>query len=208
PVSPKNIFPSNIQGLPTWYEVRISGNGYLGRREGIDIMVGINPQSMIKDIAAVKPGGYFIYDSTRRLHEDLYREDIRMIGIPMMALSMENYEQPRLQQLFKNIIYIGAFATLIGLDLNIIKSIIAEQFEKKPRLIPPNHLALDLGAQYVEQNIEHPLHVRLEKAESTGDHILIDGNEATALGALYAGATVLSWYPITPSTSVAKNFEK
>lgn len=208
PVSPKNIFPSNIQGLPTWYEVRISGNGYLGRREGIDIMVGINPQSMIKDIAAVKPGGYFIYDSTRRLHEDLYREDIRMIGIPMMALSMENYEQPRLQQLFKNIIYIGALATLIGLDLNIIKSIIAEQFEKKPRLIPPNHLALDLGAQYVEQNIEHPLHVRLEKAESTGDHILIDGNEATALGALYAGATVLSWYPITPSTSVAKNFEK
>lgn len=208
PVSPKNIFPSNIQGLPTWYEVRISERGFLGRREGIDIMICVNPQSMKKDVASVRPGGYFIYDNTKRLHEDYLRDDIHMIGIPMMALSMENYDQPRLQQLFKNIIYIGALATLINLDLEILKNIIAEQFSKRPRLIPPNHQALDLGANYVKEHCSYPLDVRLEKAAATGDHILIDGNEALALGAIYAGATVLSWYPITPSTSVAMNFEK
>jgi 2-oxoglutarate ferredoxin oxidoreductase subunit alpha len=137
PVSPKNIFPSNIQGLPTWYEVRISGKGYLGRRDGIDVLVGINPQSMVRDIASVRSGGYFIYDSTRKLHDDMIRKDIHMIGVPMMQLSIDHYEVPRLQQLFKNIIYIGALATLIDLDLDVVKAIISEQFEKKPKLIPP-----------------------------------------------------------------------
>src|SRR5690625_6101920 len=125
-LSPKNIFSDNIQGLYTWYEVRISERGYLGRTEGIDVMICVNPQSMKNDIASVRPGGYFIYDNTKRLHEDFFREDIHMIGIPMMALSMENYDQPRLQQLFKNIIYIGALATLIDLDLEVVKNIIAE----------------------------------------------------------------------------------
>src|SRR5690554_2558789 len=137
PVSPKNIFPSNIQGLPTWYEVRISGQGYLGRRDGIDILEGVNSVTMRNDIASVRQGGYFVYDSTHRLHDDMIREDIHMIGIPMMQLSIDNYEIPRLQQLFKNIIYIGALAVLIDLDLDVVKSIISEQFEKKPKLIPP-----------------------------------------------------------------------
>lgn len=207
PVSPKNIFPSNIQGLPTWYEVRISGKGYLGRRDGIDILVGVNPESMKNDIASVRPGGYFIYDSTRKLHDSLLREDIHMIGIPMMQLSIDNYELPRLQQLFKNIIYIGALAILIDLDLEVIKSIISEQFHKKPKLIPPNFKALDLGANWVRENLKYPLNVRLAPIEGTGDKIMIDGNAATALGAIYGGATVLAWYPITPSTSVAKSFE-
>lgn len=207
PVSPKNIFPSNIQGLPTWYEVRISGEGYLGRREGIDIMVAVNPQSMKKDLASVRPGGHFIYDSTRKLYDGLHRDDIHMIGIPMMQLSMDHYEIPRLQQLFKNMIYVGALAALIDMDLDVLKSIVSEQFEKKPRLIPPNHQALDIGADWVKENLEYPLNVRLHPATGTGDQIMIDGNAATALGALYGGATVLTWYPITPSTSVAKNFE-
>lgn len=207
PVSPKNIFPSNIQGLPTWYEVRISGKGYLGRRDDIDILVGINPQSMEKDIASVRSNGYFIYDNTRQLHDDMIREDIHMIGIPMMQLSIDHYEVPRLQQLFKNIIYIGALATLINLDLDVVKAIISEQFEKKPKLIPPNHKALDLGANWVKENLNYPLDVRLQHSNATGDKIMMDGNAATGLGAVYAGATVLSWYPITPSTSVAKNFE-
>lgn len=208
PVSPKNIFPSNIQGLPTWYEVRINGKGHLGRREGIDILVGVNPQSMKQDIASVKTGGYFVYDNTRKLHDEYIREDINMIGVPMMQLSMDHYEVPRLQQLFKNIIYVGALAALINLDLEVIKNIISEQFEKKPKLIPPNHKAIDIGANWVKENCEYPLNVRLEPSKATGNKILMEGNDATGLGAVYAGATVLSWYPITPSTSVAKSFEK
>jgi 2-oxoglutarate ferredoxin oxidoreductase subunit alpha len=207
PVSPKNIFPSNIQGLPTWYEVRVSEKGYLGRRDGIDILVGVNPQSMKKDIASVKPGGYFVYDSTKVLHDDFIRPDIEYIGIPMMQLSMDNYELPRMQQLFKNIIYVGALATLIDLDLEVVKSIISEQFEAKPKLIPPNFKALDLGAHWVKENCTYPLKCRLKKSNATGDKILMEGNAGTGLGAVYAGATVLSWYPITPSTSVAKDFE-
>ncbi len=207
PVSPKNIFPSNIQGLPTWYEVRISEKGYLGRRDGIDVLVGVNPESMVRDIASVRPGGYFIYDSTKPLHDAMIREDIQMIGIPMMQLSIDNYEAARLQQLFKNIIYIGALAVLIDLDLEVVKSIISEQFEKKPKLIPPNFKALDLGADWVRQNLDYPLNVRLKHSNATGNKIMIDGNAATGLGAVYGGATVLAWYPITPSTSVAKSFE-
>ncbi|MFT5166535.1 MAG: 2-oxoglutarate ferredoxin oxidoreductase subunit alpha [Saprospiraceae bacterium] len=208
PISPKNIFPSNIQGLPTWFEIRINEKGYLGRRAGIDLIVSVNPQSMIKDIADVKPGGYFVYDNTRKLHKEFLREDINFIGIPMMQLCMDNYVDPKKQQLFKNIVYVGALAALLDLDINIVKVIIAEQFEKKPKLIPPNYQALQLGLDYVRANFECPLGIRLEPRKNVGDHILIEGNTATALGAIYAGATVAAWYPITPSTSVVSAFEK
>ncbi|MCR9286565.1 MAG: 2-oxoacid:acceptor oxidoreductase subunit alpha [Bacteroidetes bacterium] len=207
PVSPKNIFPSNIQGLPTWYEVRINENGYLGRRAGIDVMVGINPQSFAKDMASVKPGGYFVYDSTKPLYEDMMREDIHFIGIPMMKISMDFFEVPRLQQLFKNIIYVGALAALLDIEMEVIKQIIEEQFEKKPKLVPPNFKALDAGYNYAKEHYDCPLNVRLERRDNVGDHILMEGNEATALGAIYGGATVAGWYPITPSTSVVKAFE-
>lgn len=207
PVSPKNIFPSNIQGLPTWYEVRINKDGYLGRRAGIDLLVGVNPQSIKKDIASVKSGGYFVYDSTRKLHAEFIREDINYIGIPMMKLSMEHYSVPRLQQLFKNIIYVGALAALLGIEMDVIKNIIDEQFAKKPKLIPNNYKALDLGYDYAKANYDCPLNYRLERMDGIGDSILVEGNEATALGAIYGGASVMAWYPITPSTSVAKGFE-
>ncbi len=207
PVSPKNIFPSNIQGLPTWYEVRISEKGYLGRRAGIDILVGVNPQSLVKDIESVRTGGYFIYDNTRKLHDDLLRDDITFIGIPMMKLSMENYENPRHQQLFKNIIYVGALAALINIEMEVLKNMVRQQFSKKEKLIPPNFKALELGYQYALDHYACPLDLHLERRDLVGDSILIEGNEATGLGAIYAGATVAAWYPITPSTSVVKAFE-
>ena len=207
PVSPKNIFPSNIQGLPTWYEVRISEQGYLGRRDGIDLLVGVNPQSYRKDIDSVRPGGYFLYDNTKKLHAEFFREDIHFIGIPMMQLCMENYQDPRHQQLFKNIVYVGALAALLDMEMEVLKDIIRQQFGKKEKLIPPNFQALELGYDYARQHYDCPLDIRVERRDQVGDQILIDGNSATALGAIYGGATVAGWYPITPSTSVVKAFE-
>ncbi len=207
PVTPKNIFPSNIQGLPTWYEVRVSEKGYLGRKAGIDMLVGVNPQTLRRDIDSIKPNGYFVYDSSKKLHDEYIREDLNYIGIPMIQLAMDHYPKPRLQQLLKNIIYVGAVATLLDMDIDIIKTVIAEQFEKKPKLIPANYQALELGINYVKENLSHPLNIRLKKADAVGDAIMIDGNAACALGAIYAGATLMAWYPITPSTSIAKAFE-
>ncbi|MEO0873652.1 MAG: 2-oxoacid:acceptor oxidoreductase family protein, partial [Bacteroidota bacterium] len=207
PVSPKNIFPSNIQGLPTWYEVRINENGYLGRRAGIDIMVAVNPQSFQQDILSVRTGGYFIYDSTKPFYKEGLRDDIEYIGIPMMQLSMEFFSVPRQQQLFKNIIYVGAVAALLNMDMEVLRQIIREQFAKKPKLVPPNFQALDAGYDYAKANFNCPLPIHLESRDNVGDHILMEGNAATALGAIYAGATVAAWYPITPSTSIVKNFE-
>nr|WP_277487827.1 2-oxoacid:acceptor oxidoreductase subunit alpha [Catalinimonas alkaloidigena] len=207
PVSPKNIFPSNIQGLPTWYEVRVSEQGYLGRRDGVDLLVGVNPQSYAKDIASIKEGGYFVYDSTKRLHDDFIREGVHYIGIPMMQMCMEHYENPRHQQLFKNIVYVGALAALLVIEMEVIQNIIRAQFSRKEKLIPPNFKALDLGYQYAKAHYSCPLDIRLERRDHVGDSIMIDGNAATALGAIYAGATVAAWYPITPSTSVVKAFE-
>jgi 2-oxoglutarate ferredoxin oxidoreductase subunit alpha len=208
PVTPKNIFPSNIQGLPTWYEVRVNDNGYLGRRDGIDVMVCVNPQSMAKDVDSVRPGGYFVYDNTKRLHDEFIRDDIHYIGIPMMQLSMSAFRDPRQRQLFKNIIYVGALSLLLDIEFQVLEDMIKDQFKRKEKLIPLNMQALELGRQYVREHYEHPLPIRLERRDLVGDQIVIDGNTACALGAIYGGATVVAWYPITPSTSVAQAFEK
>lgn len=208
PISSKNIFPSNIQGLPTWFEIRVNDKGYVGRREAIDLIVGVNPQTYARDVASIRPGGYFVYDNTKRLHPDLIREDIRYIGIPMMKLCMDNYEVPRHQQLFKNIVYVGALSVLLNVDLEVVRQLIREMFSKNEKLVPPNFKALELGATYARNNFEYPLDIHVERREATGDQIMIDGNTATALGAIYAGATVAAWYPITPSTSVVNAFEK
>lgn len=207
PVTAKNIFPSNIQGLPTWFEVRVSEKGYLARRDGIDILVGVNPQSMESDIESIRPGGFFIYDNTKPLHEAYLRPDIQYIGIPMIRLAMEHFDNPRLQQLLKNMIYVGALATLIDMDLEVLKQVVTEQFNGKEKLVSPNFKALELGIDFVKKHFAHPIPLRLEQRDSIGDRIMIDGNTACALGAIYAGATVMAWYPITPSTSVAKAFE-
>jgi 2-oxoglutarate ferredoxin oxidoreductase subunit alpha len=207
PVAAKNIFPSNIQGLPTWFDVRVSADGYLGRREEVDIAVAVNPQSFKKDIAAVRSGGYLIYDSTKPLHPEFHREDIHFIGVPMMQLCMDHYSEPRQQQLFKNMVYIGALVELLEIELEVVHGIIRDQFKKHEKLIEPNFQALDLGRNYVKTHYECPLPIRVQRMDKNGDSIMIDGNTATGLGALYGGASVVAWYPITPSTSVAKAFE-
>ena len=206
PVAPKNIFPSNIQGLPTWYEVRVSEKGYLGRREGVDFMVCVNPQSMKKDVADVKSGGYFLYDSTKPLHDEYIREDINYLGIPLMELSNSNYTDPRQRQLFKNIIYVGALAALFDIEFAVLESLLAVQFKGKEKLIEPNIKALKLGENFVQENFDYPLDLRVERRDLLGDKIMMTGNSACGLGAIYGGATVAAWYPITPSTSVVDAF--
>ncbi|MFM7195494.1 MAG: 2-oxoacid:acceptor oxidoreductase family protein, partial [Bacteroidota bacterium] len=208
PLSSKNFFPSNIQGLPTWYEVRVSEKGYIGSRKGVDLIVAVNPQTFTKDVASVVPGGYFVYDSTKKLHDEFIRPDITYIGIPMMQLCMENYDVPRQQQLFKNIVYIGALAVLLDIEIEVIRDILRQTFSKKEKLIPPNFKALDLGAEYVRKHYAYPLNIRLQRRDKLGDQIFMDGNSAAALGSLWGGATVAAWYPITPSTSVISSFEK
>lgn len=208
PVTPKNIFPSNIQGLPTWYEVRVSEKGYLGRREGIDFMVCVNPQSMKKDVADTRSGGYFLYDSTKPLYSEYIREDVNYIGIPLMQLSNENFSDARQRQLFKNIIYVGALSALLDIEFGALEEALAMQFKGKEKLIEPNVKALRLGIDYVHRNFAYPLDVRVERRDLVGDSILISGNTACALGAIYGGATIAAWYPITPSTSVVDAFTK
>lgn len=208
PFSAKNIFPSNIQGLPTWYEVRISEKGYLGRRDGIDLMVSVNPQSLPQDVKSVSPGGYFVYDSTKILHQELLREDITYIGIPMMEICLREYTDPRQRQLFKNMIYVGALSMLLDMDFEVFKGIIADEFKKKEKLIAPNIHAMELGRNYVAEHYEYPLPIRMETRDLVGDSIVMDGNSACGLGAVYGGATVAAWYPITPSTSLVQAFEK
>ncbi|MBL8125496.1 MAG: 2-oxoacid:acceptor oxidoreductase subunit alpha [Pyrinomonadaceae bacterium] len=208
PVTPKNIFPSNIQGLPTWYEVRVSEKGYLGRREGVDLMVAVNPQSMKKDYADVRSGGYFVYDNTKPLRPGYDREDIKHLGIPMTALCNAEYTDARQRQLFKNVVYIGALATLFDIEFAVLEGLIGDQFKGKEKLIEPNIKALNIGVNYVKDNFEFPLPLRVERRDLLGDKILYGGNSACALGAIYAGATVAAWYPITPSTSVVDAFAK
>ena len=209
PISPRNIFPSNIQGLPTWYEVRISEQGYLARRGGgVDLMVAVNPQSMAKDLKEVAPGGYFLYDSSKPLAEGLGRNDINFLPIPLMEIARGEYSDARQQQLFKNIIYVGALAAFIEIDFKVLTSLVGDQFKGKEKLIAPNVRALELGYQYAQEHFKCPLTLRLKACDKVGNKILIDGNTAAGLGAVYGGATVVAWYPITPSTSVVDAFSK
>ncbi len=207
-VSPKNIFPSNIQGLPTWYEVRVSEQGYTGRRGGVDAVVCMNPQSMAKDIREIEPGGYCIHDNTKPLDLRLMRDDVQFIGIPLTEICRTQYTQARQRQLFKNVIYVGALAALLDIEFGVLKDLVGEQFKGKEKLIAPNVHALELGYQYAIEHFKCPLGIRLARRDLVGDRILIEGNTALALGAVYGGATVAGWYPITPSTSVVEEFEK
>ena len=208
PFTAKNIFPSNIQGLPTWYEVRVNDKGYKGRKEGVDLMICLNPQSMKQDVASVKPCGYFIYDSSKFLNKSYIREDITYVGIPMTELSNKHFEDPRYRQLLKNMIYVGALSALLNIERQVITDIIKGEFKKKEKLIAPNELAVQLGIDYVHEHFQYPIDIRVERRDLIGDSIFVNGNTACGLGAVYAGATVASWYPITPSTSLVNAFEK
>ena len=206
PVTPKNIFPSNIQGLPTWYEVRVSEKGYLGRRDGIDLMVAVNAQSMEADIKSVRPGGYLLYDSSKKLPDHYKRDDIHFIPIPLMDICNETYTDARLRSLFKNIIYVGALAELMQFDFTVFESLLGDQFKGKEKLIAPNLNALKLGSDFIKANYKGTFDLKVERRDLLKDAIMTDGNSACGLGAIYGGATFAAWYPITPSTSVVEAF--
>ncbi|MDE1969246.1 MAG: 2-oxoacid:acceptor oxidoreductase family protein, partial [Alphaproteobacteria bacterium] len=207
PVATRNIFPSNIQGLPTWYEVRVSAAGHLGRRGGVDLMVAMNPQTWAQDVTSIDPGGYLFYDSTKPMPPSKFRDDITVIGMPLTEICNQAYSDPRQRQLFKNIIYVGALASLLGIDVATVEQLIGEQYKGKEKLFAPNRDALHLGHDYAAKHLK-PIGLRVARVEAVGDRIFIDGNSASALGAVYGGATVAAWYPITPSTSMAEAFQR
>ena len=207
PVSPRNIFPSNIQGLPTWYEVRVSERGWLGRRGGVDFMVAMNPQTWDKDVAEIEPGGYLFYDSTKPLPREKFRDDVHVIGMPLMEICNAAYTDPRQRQLFKNIIYVGALAALLDIDLKEVEKLIAEQYKGKEKLLEPNIKALHMGRDYARDHLS-PVALKVKRSDRVGNRVFLEGNNAAALGCVYGGATVAAWYPITPSSSLAEAFSK
>ncbi len=206
--SPRNIFPSNIQGLPTWYEVRVCERGWQGRRGGVDLMVAMNPQTWDEDIAEIETGGYVLYDSTKTLPPSKMRDDIKAIGIPLTQICNEAYNDARQRQLFRNIIYVGALGALLNLDPQIIASLVGDQYKGKEALMQSNIKALAMGRDYALSNFDCPIGLQVHPSDSVGDKIFLEGNSAAALGAVYGGATVAAWYPITPSSSLAEAFER
>jgi len=207
PVAPRNIFPSNIQGLPTWYEVRVTEAGWLGRRGGIDMMVAMNPQTWAQDVAEVEPGGYLFYDSTRPMPASAFRPDINVIGMPVTAICNATYEDPRQRTLFKNIMVLGALSVLMDIDPTVIEQLFGEQYRGKERLLESNVRALNAGRSFAKDHLQG-IGLKVRRADKVGDRIFVEGNAAAALGCVYGGATVCAWYPITPSSSVAEAFEK
>lgn len=206
PVSPRNIFPSNIQGLPTWYEVRVTERGWLGRRGGVDLMVAMNPQTWDADVAEIGPGGYLFYDNSKPLPKSRFRDDVHIIGVPLTEICNATYSDPRQRQLFKNIMYVGALSALLDMDVPVIEALIGEQYKGKEKLLKPNIEALHQGRDWVRGHLPCPIGLRVRKADAVGDRIFVEGNAAAALGCVYGGATVCAWYPITPSSSVAEAF--
>ncbi len=207
PVSGKNFFPSNIQGLPTWYEIRISGDGYLARSGTVDVMVAMNAQTYGRDLQEVAPGGVLIYDSTWPRDRQLKRADIDIIGVPLARMCNERFKNARTRILMKNMAYVGVLAALLELDRGVITQLVQETFARKQELIAANLEAIDLGYEYARANLECPLALKVRPLGKTAGHIMIDGNTAAALGCVYAGATVGAWYPITPSTSLMDAFK-
>ncbi|MDQ1470890.1 MAG: 2-oxoglutarate/2-oxoacid ferredoxin oxidoreductase subunit alpha [Bryobacterales bacterium] len=208
PVSGKNLFPSNIQGLPTWYEIRVNPKGYTARALDYDLMIAMNAQTYERDVQEVRSGGYLLYDSSWPLDAELHREDVNFIGVPLARLCNEHFREPRERILMKNIATAGALIALLNIDGAVVEQLIEEKYGRKKALRESNKRALQLGADYVREHFSCPLDFHLETMDANGDKILIDGNTATALGCVYGGATVAAWYPITPATSVMDGFKE
>ncbi|HKX38127.1 MAG TPA: 2-oxoacid:acceptor oxidoreductase family protein, partial [Burkholderiales bacterium] len=208
PVSPRNIFPSNIQGLPTWYEVRVTQQGWLGRRGGVDLMVAMNPQTWNQDLKEIEPGGYIFYDNTKPLPASKFRDDVNVIGMPLTEICNQNYTDSRERQLFKNIVYVGALSALMDIEPGVIAELIGEQYKGKEKLLKPNLNAFQMGYNYASEKLKGMLGLKAKRAYAVGERIFMEGNAAAALGCVYGGATVCAWYPITPSSSLAEAFQK
>src|SRR5688572_7671202 len=202
PVMGKNYFPSNIQGLPTWYEIRVTRDGYVARSGRVDIMVAMNAETYAKDVREVSSGGYLLYDSTWPRHALLKRDDITILGVPLARMCNETFQGVRSRILLKNIMYAGVLAALFEIDLEIMRALLAESYGSKKSLLDSNVKALEMGCNYAKEHLQTPLPIRVSRMDKTNDFVLIDGNTSAALGCLYAGATVGAWYPITPSTSL------
>jgi len=208
PVCGKNLFPSNIQGLPTWYEIRVSGDGYQARALDYDLIVAMNSQTYARDVKEVRSGGYLLYDSTWPLDPGLNREDVTFLGVPLAQMCNDNFGNPRERILMKNIACAGTLCALLDIDMKVVEALLLEKYGAKPAMIESNRKALMMGYEFAKENLACPLPFRLETMRENDDKVLIDGNTATALGCLYAGATVAAWYPITPATSVMDAFTK
>ncbi len=208
PVSPRNIFPSNIQGLPTWYEVRVTERGWLGRRGGVDLMVAMNPQTWDRDLQEIEPGGYLLYDSSKALAPSKFRADVHALGVPLTELCNAAYSDPRERQLLKNIMYVGALSAMLGIEPEVVSQLLGEQYKGKDKLMAPNLDAFRKGYDWAAQHLPGALALKVRRADAVGDRIFIDGNSAAALGCVYGGATVCAWYPITPSSSLAEAFQR
>jgi 2-oxoglutarate ferredoxin oxidoreductase subunit alpha len=206
PVSGKNVFPSNIQGLPTWYEIRVNKDGYTARSPDFHLVVAMNPESYARDIEEVVSGGWILYDNTRELADEFRREDVTFLGVPLAAMCVENFKGARTRILMKNITYVGALVALLDIDLDVVKEMLRETFAAKQHLMDANFRAIELGHDYAKEHFDCPLPIRLEPMDATEDCVMINGNAAAALGCVYAGATVGAWYPITPSTSLMDAF--
>ncbi|MGQ0620925.1 MAG: 2-oxoacid:acceptor oxidoreductase subunit alpha [Panacagrimonas sp.] len=206
PVSPRNIFPSNIQGLPTWYEVRVNERGWLGRRGGVDLMVALNPQTWNDDVAEIESGGYLFYDCSKPMPRSRFRDDVSVLGMPLTEICNKAYSDSRQRQLFKNIMYVGGLAALLGIELVVIEELIGEQYKSKAKLLDANIKALHMGHHWAREHLA-PTGLRVQRADKVGDKIFVEGNSAAALGCVYGGATVCAWYPITPSSSLAEAFQ-
>ena len=208
PVVGKNYFPSNIQGLPTWYEIRVTGEGHLARSSKVDIMVAMNAQTYAEDLASVVTNGVLIYDSSWPRAELENRSDITVLPVPLSKMCNESFTGARARILMKNIAYVGVIAALIEIDREVVRQLLSETFTDKPDLVESNMQAFELGYDYSQTEFNCPLESRLVPMDAMSNHIMIDGNTAAALGCVYAGATVGSWYPITPSTSLFDSFDK
>ena len=206
PVCGKNVFPSNIQGLPTWYEIRVNKDGYTARSPEFQLIVAMNPESYARDIEEVVSGGWVLYDSTKELDDEFRRDDVTFIGVPLARMCVEHFEGARARILMKNIMYVGALVALLDIDMDTVKQMLEEKFSYKKHLMDANYQAIELGYNYVKERYDHPLPIRLEKMNENGNKVMITGNAAAALGCVYAGATVGAWYPITPSTSLMDGF--
>ncbi len=207
PVMGKNYFPSNIQGLPTWYEIRVTKDAYVARSGRVDLMVAMNAETYQKDVREVSPGGFLIYDSTWPRSAVLARDDITILGAPLAKLCNENFVGVRNRILMKNVVYVGLLAALLEIDVEVIRQLLNESYAKKPALVEANMKAVQLGYDYAKQHLPCPLPLRIQRMDKTRGNIMIDGNTAAGLGAVYAGATVGPWYPITPSTSLMDAFK-
>jgi 2-oxoglutarate ferredoxin oxidoreductase subunit alpha len=208
PISPRNIFPSNIQGLPTWYEVRVTEQGHLGRRGGVDLMVAMNPQTWDKDLQEIEPGGYVVYDSTKPLPPSRFRPDVHAIGVPLTDIAASKFTDAKERQLLKNVMYVGALSAMLGIEPEVIAQLLGEQYKGKDKLVKPNLDAFMTGLHYGREHLDDALALRVERRNAVGERIFIEGNAAAALGCVYGGATVCAWYPITPSSSLAEAFQK